>query len=79
VGNVSHGPLASSRGDKTPPRGSPCSQPTGYADCSRRRGLKACGLYGVPAPHGPTEPEDAVLAEQQCQGERRRAALMAAL
>jgi len=41
--------------------------------------LKACGLYGVPAPHGPTEPEDAVLAEQQRQGERRRAALFAAL
>ena len=41
--------------------------------------LKACGLYGMPAPHGPTEVEDAVLAEQQRQGERRRAALMAAL
>ncbi len=40
---------------------------------------KACGLYGVPVPHGPTEPEDAVLAEQQRQGERRRAALFAAL
>jgi hypothetical protein len=30
-------------------------------------------------PRGPTEPEDAVLAEQQRQGERRRAALFAAL
>src|SRR4029077_8672544 len=40
--------------------------------------LKACGLYGVLPPRGPTEVEDAVLAEQQRQGERRRAALMAA-
>ena len=41
--------------------------------------LKACGLYGgVPVPQGPTEVEDAVIAEQQRQGERRRAALMAA-
>jgi hypothetical protein len=27
--------------------------------------LKACGLYGVPAPHGPTEVEDAVAAQRQ--------------
>ena len=40
--------------------------------------LKACGLYGMLPPRGPTEVEDAVLAEQQRQGERRRAALMAA-
>jgi len=40
---------------------------------------KACGLYGVPAPRGPTGPEDAVLADKQRQGERRRAALFAAL
>jgi hypothetical protein len=40
--------------------------------------LKACGLYGILPPRGPTEVEDAVLAEQQRQGERRRAALMAA-
>src|SRR5712691_11063017 len=40
--------------------------------------LKACGLYGMVIPLGPTEPEDAVLAEQQRQGERRRAALLAA-
>ena len=40
--------------------------------------LKACGLYGNVSPLGPTEVEDALLAEQQRQGERRRAALMAA-
>ena len=40
--------------------------------------LKACGLYGNVSPLGPTEVEDAVLAEQQRQGERRRTALMAA-
>jgi hypothetical protein len=40
--------------------------------------LKACGLYGIVAPLGPTEVQDVVLAEQQRQGERRRAALMAA-
>ena len=40
--------------------------------------LKACGLYGMLPPRGPTEVEDAVLAEQQRQGERRRAALLAA-
>jgi hypothetical protein len=27
--------------------------------------LKACGLYGVPVPHGPTEVEDAVAAQRQ--------------
>jgi hypothetical protein len=41
--------------------------------------LKACGLYGMLPPRGPTGVEDAVLAEQQRQGERRRVALMAAL
>ena len=40
--------------------------------------LKACGLYGMLPPRGPTEVEDAVLAEQQRQGERRRPALLAA-
>ena len=40
--------------------------------------LKACGLYGNVSPLGPTEVEDAVLAEQQRQGERRRQALFAA-
>ena len=41
--------------------------------------LKACRLYGMLPPRGPTEVEDAVLAEQERQGERRCAALMAAL
>jgi hypothetical protein len=41
--------------------------------------LKACGLYGMFPPRGPTEIEDAVLVEQQRQGERWRAVLMAAL
>jgi len=40
--------------------------------------LKACGLYGMLPPRGPTEVEDAVLAEQERQGERRRQALFAA-
>ena len=40
--------------------------------------LKACGLYGMLPPRGPTEVEDAVLAEQERQSQRRRAALMAA-
>ena len=40
--------------------------------------LKACGLYGMLPPRGPTEVEDVVLAEQQRQGERRRTALLAA-
>jgi len=39
--------------------------------------LKACGLYGMLPPRGPTEREDALLAEQERQSERR-AALMAA-
>ena len=39
--------------------------------------LKAGGLYGMLPPRGPTEVEDAVLAEQQRQGDRRRTALMA--
>lgn len=33
--------------------------------------LKACGLYGLPAPSGPAETEDAVLDEQERQQERR--------
>jgi hypothetical protein len=41
--------------------------------------LKACGLYGMLPPRGPTEVEDAVLAEQERQGARRRKALFAAL
>jgi hypothetical protein len=40
--------------------------------------LKACGLYGMLPPRGPTEVEDALLAEQERQSERRRKALMAA-
>jgi hypothetical protein len=40
--------------------------------------LKACGLYGMLPPRGPTEVEDAVLAEEERQSERRRKALMAA-
>jgi hypothetical protein len=40
--------------------------------------LKACGLYGMLPPRGPTEVEDAVLAEQERQSERRRKALFAA-
>ena len=40
--------------------------------------LKACGLYGMRPPGGPTEVEDAVLAEQERQEARRRAALLAA-
>src|SRR4029453_14508443 len=38
--------------------------------------LKACGLYGNVSPLGPTEVEDAVLAEQERQSARRPAALM---
>jgi len=41
--------------------------------------LKACGLYGMLPPRGPTEVEDVHLAERECQGERRCAALIAAL
>jgi hypothetical protein len=40
--------------------------------------LKACGLYGMVIPLGPTEVDDALLAEQERQSERRRKALMAA-
>jgi hypothetical protein len=40
--------------------------------------LKACGLYGMLPPRGPTEVEDAVLAEEERQSERRRKTLMAA-
>src|SRR5262245_17814559 len=40
--------------------------------------LKACGLYGIVPPLGPTEVEDAVLAEQERQSERRRRAVFAA-
>ena len=40
--------------------------------------LKACGLYGNVSPLGPTEVEDALLAEQERQSERRRKTLMAA-
>ena len=40
--------------------------------------LKACGLYGNVSPLGPTEVEDALLAEQERQSERRRKALFAA-
>lgn len=40
--------------------------------------LKACGLYGMLPPRGPTEVEDVVLAEQERQGARQRTALLAA-
>lgn len=40
--------------------------------------LKACGLYGMLPPRGPTEVEDAVLAEEERQSERRRRAVFAA-
>ena len=40
--------------------------------------LKACGLYGIVSPLGPTEVEDALLAEQERQSERRRRAVFAA-
>jgi len=40
--------------------------------------LKACGLYGMLPPRGPTEVDDAVLAEEERQSERRRKTLMAA-
>ena len=40
--------------------------------------LKACGLYGMVPPRGPTEVEDALLAEQERQSERRRRAVFAA-
>jgi len=40
--------------------------------------LKACGLYGMLPPRGPTEVEDAVLAEQERQSERRHKAVFAA-
>jgi hypothetical protein len=41
--------------------------------------LKACWLSDMLPPRGPTKVEDAVLAEQQCQGKRRRAVLLTAL
>jgi hypothetical protein len=41
--------------------------------------LKACGLYGVPAPQGPTEPEDAMLAQQCRQRDRLYTSLQTAL
>ena len=40
--------------------------------------LKACGLYGMVIPLGPTEVDDALLAEQERQSERRRRAVFAA-
>jgi hypothetical protein len=40
--------------------------------------LKACGLYGLVTLLGPTKVEDAVLAEQERQSERRRRAVFAA-
>jgi hypothetical protein len=40
--------------------------------------LKACGLYGMVPPQGPTEVEDAVLARATRQSQRRSAALLAA-
>src|SRR5713101_3507375 len=39
--------------------------------------LKACGLYGAPAPHGPTEVEDAVLAQRRRVYERMLTGLAA--
>ena len=40
--------------------------------------LKACGLYSMVPPRGPTDVEDALLAEQERQSERRRRALFVA-
>jgi hypothetical protein len=40
--------------------------------------LKACGLYGMLPPRGPTEVEDAAIAEQARQASRRQQALLAA-
>jgi hypothetical protein len=40
--------------------------------------LKACGLYGMVPPRGPIDVEDALLAEQEHQSERRRRAVFAA-
>ena len=40
--------------------------------------LKACGLYGMLPPQGPTALEDAVLAQETRQSQRRSAALLAA-
>jgi hypothetical protein len=39
--------------------------------------LKACGLYGVPAPFGPTEAADAEIAQKQKEQERVRQSLLA--
>jgi hypothetical protein len=39
--------------------------------------LKACGLYGAPAPRGPTEPEDAAIAVQRRHKDRMFASLAA--
>jgi hypothetical protein len=39
--------------------------------------LKACGMYGMVPPQGPAEVQDALLAEQERQGQRRRTALLA--
>jgi hypothetical protein len=40
--------------------------------------LKAAGMYGVPAPSGPTEVEDAEIARKQRHQDRMRRALIAA-
>jgi hypothetical protein len=40
--------------------------------------LKACGLYGMVIPLGPTEVDDALLAEQERQSTRLRRAAFAA-
>ena len=39
--------------------------------------LKACGLYGMPAPQGPTEVEDAVIAQRRHTYERMLTGLAA--
>ena len=39
--------------------------------------LKACGLYGMPAPQGPTEVEDAVIAQRRHAYERMLTGLAA--
>lgn len=39
--------------------------------------LKACGLYGMPAPSGPTEAEDAEIAGKQREQDRVRQSLLA--
>jgi Homeodomain-like domain-containing protein len=41
--------------------------------------LRACGLYGIAAPFGPTTSEELELKEREAEGERRRRARYAPL